>query len=50
MRTSVVELRTSVISVGPGAPITSTTTFTVRSDQHTHQISTRSGAGIVFYF
>ena len=48
-RTSVVESRTS-ISVGPGGPITSTSTFTVRSDQHVHQLSTRSGAGIIFYF
>jgi hypothetical protein len=49
-RTSVVESRTVVVSVGPAGPATSTTTFTVRTDQHSNQFSTRSGAGIVFYF
>jgi hypothetical protein len=49
-RTSVVESRTVVVSVGPAGPAISTTTFTVRTDQHSNQFSTRSGAGIVFYF
>jgi hypothetical protein len=49
-RTSLVESRTVLIPAGPAGPITSTTLFTVRSDQHSNQISTRSGAGIIFYF
>jgi hypothetical protein len=49
-RTSLVESRTVFASVGPGGPILSTSTFTVRTDQHSHQLSTRSGAGIIFYF
>jgi hypothetical protein len=49
-RTSLVESRTVLVSVGPGGPITSTTVFTIRSDQHSHQLSTRSGVGVVFYF
>jgi len=50
LRTSLVESRTVIVPVGPAGSITSTTLFTVRTDQHTHQISTRSGAGIIFYF
>jgi hypothetical protein len=49
-RTSLVESRTVFTSVGPGLPVTSTALFTVRSDQHSHQLATRSGAGIIFYF
>jgi hypothetical protein len=48
-RTTLVESRT-VFILGPSGPISSTTVFDVRSEQHSHQISTRSGAGIVFYF
>jgi hypothetical protein len=48
--TTLVESRTVFASGGPAGPITSTTTFTVRTDSHSRQFSTRSGAGVIFYF
>jgi hypothetical protein len=49
-RSSLVESRTVLVGVGPGGPITSTTTMTIRTDQQSHTVATRSGAGVIFFF
>jgi hypothetical protein len=49
-RTSTVETVTTSIGISPGGATVRTTTFTVRSDLHTHTLGTRSGAGVIFYF
>ena len=48
--TTSVESRTSVVTIGPGGIVTTTSTFTVRSDSHNHSTGSRSGAGVIFYF
>jgi hypothetical protein len=49
-RTSFGESITNVIGIGLGGPITTTSSLTVRSELHAHNVSSRSGAGIIFYF
>jgi hypothetical protein len=49
-RTSTVETVTTSVGGGPGGVTTRTTTFTLRSDLHTHTLGTRSGVGVIFYF
>ncbi|HET9832346.1 MAG TPA: outer membrane beta-barrel protein [Vicinamibacterales bacterium] len=45
-----VETRTNVITIGPGGIVTNTSTFTVRSESHSHSTGMRSGVGVIFYF
>jgi hypothetical protein len=50
-RTSIVESRTSVVSIGAGGGImTTSSSFTLRSDQSSHSTGLRSGAGVIFFF
>jgi hypothetical protein len=50
-RTTLVESRTTVVGVGAGGLVTtSSSAFTVRSDSHSHSTGTRSGAGVIFFF
>ena len=48
--TTLVETRNSIVTIGPGGLVTSTSTFTVQSESHAHSIATRSGVGVIFYF
>jgi hypothetical protein len=49
-RVSTVESITSVVGIGLGGVVTSVSSMTFRSEVHAHSISTRSGAGVIFYF
>lgn len=49
-RTSIVETITTVVGVGSGGPVTRTSSQTVRTELHVHSVSSRSGAGVIFYF
>lgn len=50
VRTSTVETITTGIGVGVGGIVTRTTGITLRSDTHSHSLSTRSGVGVIVYF